>query len=575
VACPPYDVIDAREARALAAGDDLSFLYVSRPEVGLPSGTDEHDERAYAEGRRALERFCGRGALVPSAGARYWLYAQEWAGRRQAGLVACVAVDEYDRGVIRKHENTKPDKEDDRTRHVDALGAHDEPVFLTYRAEPAVKALLEPLFEHAPVDDFAAAAVRHTVWDVPDPVAAALERAFAERVPHLYVADGHHRSAAASRVHRLRAGRPGDHGAFLAVLVPDDEVRILPYNRLVRDARARPADELVREIAARFDVSDAPSPEPDGPHSFGFFAGGRWRRARVRPGDVDRADPVASLDCSLVQRLLLEPVFGIADPRRDPNLEFVGGIRGAGELERRVRAEGFALGLALYPTRVEELIAVSDAGLLMPPKSTWFEPKLRSGLFVHPFEPVGPLGLRRAAGRPSPRASCRPGGHVNRAARRPGGARKPRGTTPRGGRKPQGRGGRSSWAPPMPFAPRSQAATHVGRRRQVNQDSYFADDELGLYVVADGVGGNAGGEVASREAVEAISDVVRRGVAGGPRRGGPPPPPSVARTSPKRKTVPDVPRPRCMSHRDRQWRFAARVRQSTPCTKTSQRVPCR
>jgi uncharacterized protein (DUF1015 family) len=385
VACPPYDVIDTREARALASESDLSFLYVSRPEVGLPQGVDEHDPKVYAEGRRALDRLVGRGALVPSGGARYWLYAQARGGRRQTGLVACVSVDEYDRGIIKKHENTKPDKEDDRARHIDALGAHDEPVFLTYRAEPDVKALLAPLPNTASVDDFEAEGVRHTVWDVPDSLASALERAFADKVPALYVADGHHRSAAASRVHKARTNQPGGHGEFLAVLVPDDEVNIMAYNRLVRDRRGRGPAELLREIEARFDVEDAPSPEPEAPRSFGFFLGDRWRRARVRSGAFDAGDVVASLDCSLVQSLLLEPVFGVSDPRRDPSLEFVGGIRGPAELERRVREEGFSVGLALYPTSVSDLIAVSDAGLLMPPKSTWFEPKMRSGLFVHPF----------------------------------------------------------------------------------------------------------------------------------------------------------------------------------------------
>ncbi len=388
VAAPPYDVIDTAEARALAAGVPESYLYVSRPEIALPEGTDEHDDAVYAQGSVALARFVAEKTLVQDPAPRFYAYAQRMGSHRQLGLVACASVSEYDGGVIKKHEKTRADKEDDRTRHIDALSAHDEPVFLTYRAHPAIDAALEDATaKHAPEYDFETAdGVGHTLWALPPEASGALEALFSE-VPALYVADGHHRSAAASRVHarRTRAGIAGEHGHFLAVLFPHDQMQILAYNRVVRDAQGRDPAALEALLATRFDLSPASEAAPSGPKSFGVYLGGRWLRARVREGSYDAGDPVASLDCSIVQEQLLAPLFGIEDPRRDDRVGFVGGIRGAGELERKVDSGAWSLALHLFPTRIEELLAVSDAGLLMPPKSTWFEPKLRSGLFVHRF----------------------------------------------------------------------------------------------------------------------------------------------------------------------------------------------
>jgi uncharacterized protein (DUF1015 family) len=385
VAAPPYDVVDTREARALAHDNPDSFLHVSRPEIDLPDGTDEHAPEVYARGRANLAAFEARGVLRADAEPRLYLYAQQMGAHRQVGLVACVTVQEYLDGTIKKHENTRPDKEDDRTRHIDTLGAHDEPVFLTYRAMPAIDAAVREATRAAPEVEFVSRdGVRHSVWVLPGDAGAALATMF-RTVPALYVADGHHRSAAAARVHAQRAPSPGEHDAFLAVLFPHDQVQILPYNRLVRDPQGRQPAALLDALGKVMDIGPADRPEPDHALSFGIYVDGRWYRARARPGTFDARDPVASLDCSILQDQLLAPLFGIRDPRRDRNVDFVGGIRGARELERRVAEERWSLAIYLHPTRVEQLISVSDAGLLMPPKSTWFEPKLRSGLFVHRF----------------------------------------------------------------------------------------------------------------------------------------------------------------------------------------------
>ncbi|MFL5270885.1 MAG: DUF1015 domain-containing protein [Anaeromyxobacteraceae bacterium] len=385
VASPPYDVINTAEARALAAGNADSFLRVSRPEIDLPEGTDEHADAVYAQGKKNLDELVARGVLRQDAAPRFYVYAQRMGAHRQTGLVACASVEEYVADVIKKHEKTRADKEDDRTRHIDTLSAHDEPVFLTYRARAEIDGEVEAVKRGAPEYDLTTAdGVEHVLWVVGPEAGARIEEAF-RAVPALYVADGHHRSAAAARVNALRAGKPGEHDAFLAVVFPHDQMQILAYNRLARDRQGRAPEALLGALRERMDLEPAARPEPEGPLSFGIFCGGRWWRARVRPGSYEAKDPVASLDCSIAQDQILAPLFGITDPRRDTNVDFVGGIRGAKELERRVAAEGWSMALHLFPTRVEQLIAVSDAGLLMPPKSTWFEPKLRSGLFVHAF----------------------------------------------------------------------------------------------------------------------------------------------------------------------------------------------
>ncbi len=385
VASPPYDVINTREARALAAGNADSFLHVSRPEIDLAEGIDEHAPEVYARAAENLASLRARGVLAADASPRLYAYAQRLGAHCQVGVVGCVSVEEYVGDVIRKHEKTRADKEDDRTRHIDAVGAHDEPVFLAYRASKAIDDVVARATAAEPEYDFESGdGVGHTFWVLGDDDTRALVSLFAE-VPALYVADGHHRSAAASRVHDLRKGSAGEHDAFLAVLFPDDQLRIMAYNRLVRDREGRSPEALRGALSERFELTLTNDPTPPSPKTMCFYLGGAWYLARPRAVTWDEADPVASLDVSLCQNLVLAPVFGITDPRRDPDIDFVGGIRGTAELVRRVEAEGWSLAVSMYPTRIEELLAVSDAGELMPPKSTWFEPKLRSGLFVHAF----------------------------------------------------------------------------------------------------------------------------------------------------------------------------------------------
>ena len=385
VASPPYDVVSTREARALASGNADSFLRVSRPEIDLPEGTDEHTDPVYAKGKENLDELVRRGVLRPEEAPRFYVYAQRMGEHRQTGLVACASVDEYDRDVIKKHEKTRADKEDDRVRHIEALSAHDEPVFLTYRAVAEIDRAVEEAKRAAPEYDLVTPdGVGHQLWVVPPALGARIEQLF-QAVPALYVADGHHRSAAASRVHAARKGRPGEHGAFLAVVFPHDQMQILAYNRLVRD----PQRPFARRAPRRAEAGPRPAAAHRGEALAPALVRPLRRRplvARARPArQLRRADPVAALDCSIVQDQLLAPLFGIHDPRTSKDVDFVGGIRGHEELERRVAEEGWSLAIHLFPTRIEQLIAVSDAGKLMPPKSTWFEPKLRSGLFVHAF----------------------------------------------------------------------------------------------------------------------------------------------------------------------------------------------
>ncbi|HRI67086.1 MAG TPA: DUF1015 family protein [Polyangium sp.] len=389
VASPPYDVISTAEARVLAQDKPSSFLHVSRPEIDLPEGTDEHDDAVYAMGTTNLRRLVSEGALVQDTEPHLYLYEQTMGKHRQVGVVGCAAVAEYNSERIKKHEKTRADKEDDRTRHIQELGAHDEPVFLTYQRDAEIDALVAASLESAPIYDFTTAdAVRHRFWVLSRQTSRELEERFEQSVPCMYVADGHHRSAAAARVHQVCRGDGGEHDVFLAVVFPDNQMQILPYNRVVRDLQGRSETELLATLSQVVHIESAVDGEaatPKEPGTLGLYLGGKWYTARV-PKDAERdKDPVASLDCSITQDLILGPIFGVSDPRRDKHVDFVGGIRGYRELEKRVDSGEMTLGLHLYPTQISQLFAVSDAGLLMPPKSTWFEPKLRSGLFVHVF----------------------------------------------------------------------------------------------------------------------------------------------------------------------------------------------
>ena len=390
VAAVPYDVVSRAEATELARGNPRSFLHVGRSDIDLPPEVDPYDPRIYAGARQALERFLADGTLLRESAPVLYLYRQEMDGRIQTGVVGCVHVDDYERDVIRKHEKTRPDKEDDRTRHVLTLNANAEPVFLTYRGQPEIDALAEPVLRTPPLYDFTAPdGVRHTVWRVPDP--EPFVRAFGG-VPCAYVADGHHRCASAWRAGkelRARHGGPvedAEYEWFLAVLFPAEQLRILPYNRVVKDLNGLSSSQTLARLARIGHVTPTSDPTPPGPGSFAFYLADEWYLLELDPDSIDRSDPIRSLDVSLLQDRILGPVLGIGDPRTDKRIDFVGGIRGTGELERRVDSGEMAIAFSLHPTTLDQLMAVSDAGEVMPPKSTWFEPKLRSGLFVHELE---------------------------------------------------------------------------------------------------------------------------------------------------------------------------------------------
>ena len=396
VAVPPYDVLDLDQALALAADPD-SFVHATRPEVGVPGGSSA--EEVHAHGRARLDDLVRRGVLVRDGEPAVWVHRMVRQGREQTGVVALVSVDDYDSGAIRTHEHTRPDKEADRVAHVDALDAHDEPVLLLHRPDEPLRDLLRGIAAGpGDLDVTDPDGVRHVLWRVADvELVARLVAAF-DGLERLYVADGHHRCAAASAVRRLRAERtadpqdggrddgPGEVDAFLAAVFPADELTVLPYHRLVRDLDGLGVDDVLRRLAPDFEVLPSDEPvEPDEPLVFGLYLDGRWFSARVRADAVDLDDPLHRLDVSVLQERLLAPVFGIADPRRDERIAFLGGVHGVRGVMDAVDGGSAAVGITLRATAVPDLLEVSDAGEVMPPKSTWFEPKLRSGLLVHPM----------------------------------------------------------------------------------------------------------------------------------------------------------------------------------------------
>jgi uncharacterized protein (DUF1015 family) len=389
IAAVPYDVVSTEEARAIAEGNPRSFLRVSRAELELPDGTDPYADAVY---ERAGRNFAAlrESSLVVEDQPGVYVYQLRTGGHTQTGLAACFSVDEYDRDVIKKHERTRRDKEDDRTRHMIALGAQTGPVFLTYRAQAEVNDITRRATAGKPVFDFEAVdGVRHTIWHVGGADRDALVAAFT-RIPSLYIADGHHRAASAARARtEMRArGLPGtplgdgaDASTFLAVAFPHDQVQILSYNRVVKDLGGLLAGDFMTAVRERFDVAPGPaSPAKRGDIAMYFQGSWHTLRPRVEP---DASDAIGSLDVSVLQEHLLAPILKIADVRTDKRIDFVGGKRGTGELERLVTAGKAAAGFSLYPVSVSDLMAVSDAGAIMPPKSTWFEPKLRDGLLIH------------------------------------------------------------------------------------------------------------------------------------------------------------------------------------------------
>jgi uncharacterized protein (DUF1015 family) len=391
VAAPPYDVLNSCEARLRANGRPWSFLHISKPEIDLPEGTDPYDASVYAKGKENFDRMVAEGVLVQDSKPCYYLYRLIMGGHQQIGLVAVASVPDYDSNRIRKHEFTRPDKEDDRVRQVDTLNAQTGPVFLTYRHNATIDALVARVTASAPEFDITADdGVKHALWPVTDEADIATITATFDAMPAIYIADGHHRSAAASRVAAMRrAANPNHTGDesynyFLSVVFPDDQMMILDYNRVVTDLNGLSAEALLAKVGERFSVSaESSAVKPSTNREFGMYLGGQWYRLKINDNLVPTDDPVAQLDVSLLADNLIDPILGISDPRRDKRIDFVGGIRGLKELERRVNSGEMAIAFSLFPTRMDQLMAVADAGEVMPPKSTWFEPKLADGLVSH------------------------------------------------------------------------------------------------------------------------------------------------------------------------------------------------
>ena len=387
VASVPYDVVNTDEARALAEGNPLSFLHVSRPEIDLPSGTDIHSDAVYRKAVENFESLISNCPLKKENEPSLYLYRLIMGEHEQVGIVAVCSIDEYDNGTIRKHERTRRDKEDDRTRHMLMLKAQTGPVFLTYRKRAEIDEQVAAAITGAPLYDLTAAAgVRHTIWRLED--TDALVQSF-ESVPLLYIADGHHRAASASRTRAelkeqsfAHTGKE-DYNYFLTVIFPDSQVQILAYNRTVQDLNGLTKEEFLDEISSQFSISQNANPEPPHRGHWSMYLDGKWYGLQLSPAATQPAGRVASLDVSVLQDRLLDPILGIKDVRTDKRIDFIGGLRGTEELERLVNEGKAAVAFSLFPTTVEELLMVSDANEIMPPKSTWFEPKLRDGLLIH------------------------------------------------------------------------------------------------------------------------------------------------------------------------------------------------
>jgi len=378
----PYDVMSSDEAREIAAGNPLSFLHVSKPEIDLPPGTDPYAPEVYAKGAENFQKLIQDGALKPDAQPCFYLYRQIMGKHSQVGLVAAASCEEYLHGAIKKHELTRPDKEDDRTRHIEALNAQTGPVFLTYRANAELDKFIAKkiAFKKSDMDFTARDGVRHTAWAITDEEKIKFIETQFSAIPVLYIADGHRQYRGPARIFRSRQGA-GHSGQFLAVIFPHNQLQILPYNRVVKDLNNWTPEQLLEIIGAVFPIEPNGKPQPSCKHEISLYLAGKWHTLGLRIKLSAPRNSVDSLDVSLLQEHILSSAFGIDDPRTSKRLNFVGGIRGPAELEKLVDSGEYACAFSMFPTGIEDLMAVADAGGIMPPKSTWFEPKLRDAMF--------------------------------------------------------------------------------------------------------------------------------------------------------------------------------------------------
>ena len=393
VASPPYDVLNSEEARQLVKDNPYSFLHVNKAEIDLDSSVDHYDQRVYEKAKENLDRLIEEKMYLQDEQEKIYIYRQIMKGRTQTGLVVCASIDDYLKGKIKKHENTRADKEKDRINHIDFTDANTGPVFLTYKAKDEIKQIVsrwtkekEPVYDFTSEDE-----ITHTCWLIDDEqVIKRLVEVFAE-IDYLYIADGHHRAVAATKVRLKRRGQLKNYtgkeefNCFLSVLFPHDELYIMDYNRVVADLFGNTEEEFFKKVSEKFEIEEYKGEgpyRPEAKHTFGMYLDNYWYKLTAKPSTFDEDDVVDSLDVSILQNNLLTPILGIKDLRTDQRIEFVGGIRGLEELEKRVKA-GMKVVFSLHPTSIEELMKVADAERLMPPKSTWFEPKLRSGIFIH------------------------------------------------------------------------------------------------------------------------------------------------------------------------------------------------
>lgn len=393
VASFPYDVINSDEARELAKGNPQSFLHINKPEIDLDPGIDLYDQRVYDQAVANFRMFQEKNWLTRDPEACFYIYKQVMNGRAQIGLMCCCSAQEYWDGKIKRHEFTRKDKEEDRLKHVDLTNCNAGPVFLTYPARDSINALVDQIVKNAPEVDFTSEdGIQHVLWVVRDTKwADSITKEFAQ-IPALYVADGHHRTQAAARVAKVRSEKNANHTGneeynfFMSVIFPHNHLMIMDYNRAVHDLNGLDEAGFIKKVEEKFTVEKQDYKKPTAANTFGMYLKGTWYKLTAKQGTFDANDPVKSLDVSIMQDNLLNPILGIGDPRTDKRIDFIGGIRGVAELEKIVNSGKFAVAFAMFPTSIEQLMRIADSGEVMPPKSTWFEPKLRSGMVVHTLD---------------------------------------------------------------------------------------------------------------------------------------------------------------------------------------------